>query len=153
MAIISIKLQSPTIELPVKAKDASGTRDNLLVGFKRYPIEEAQDKLDNIQILLEGADRVKSLQSAELDTFITNEVVYIKQAKLDLDENGKVREFTIADTRQVKPIADLWENGDECLSVLLKMYLSSAPYRLALILASQKALMNNDYSADELKNL
>ncbi len=153
MAIqIAIKLQTPTIELPVKAKDASGAKDTILVGFKRYPIEEAQAKLDTLQSLLDSADKVKSLESTELDNFITNEIVYIKQIKLDLNENGKSRELAIADTRQVKPIADLWETGDECLSVLLKMYLSSAPYRLALILAGQKALLNNDYSQDELKN-
>ena len=149
---IAIKLQTPTIELPVKAKDASGAKDVITVGFKRYPIEEAQAKLDLLQDLLDSADKTKSLESNELDTFITNEIVYIKQIKLELDDNGKARELAIPDTRQAKPIADLWETGDECLSVLLKMYLSSAPYRLALILAGQKALLNNDYTQDELKN-
>ena len=149
---IAIKLQTPTIELPVKAKDASGAKDTILVGFKRYPIDEAQVKLDLVQDLLDSADKAKNLESTELDTFLTNEIVYIKQIKLDIDENGKPRELSIPDTRQAKPIADLWENGDECLSVLLKMYLSSAPYRLALILAGQKALYNNDYSQEELKN-
>ena len=153
MAIkLCIKLQTPTIELKVSAKDAAGTKDSILVGFKRYELGESQEKLTSMQVLLEEVQDVASLNSTLLDSFLKEEIVYIKQAKLDLEENGVTKELSISDTRTVKPIADLWGNGDECLGALLEMYLSSSPYRLALILAAQKALLNNDYSEAELKN-
>jgi hypothetical protein len=147
-----IKLQTPTIELPVRAKDAAGTKDSMLVGFKRYELTQSQEKLNTLQELLKEAESANSLNSTLLDSFIKDEIVYIKQAKLDLADNGVSKELIVSDTRTVKPIADLWGTGEECLSVLLEMYLSSAPYRLALILATQKALLNNDYSEAEVKN-
>ena len=41
---LSVKLQSPTIEILVKAKDASGATDSIVVGFKRYEAKEAKVK-------------------------------------------------------------------------------------------------------------
>jgi len=155
MAIkINIRLQSPTIELPIKAQDASGAKDSLVVGFKRYEITEAQNKLDKLQEILSESQDAGSLNSTALDTFVKAEIVYIKQAKLELydDETKTTKDLVIADTRTSKPNESLWVDADSCLDVLTSMYLSSAPWRLSLILAAQKALLNSDYSGAEVKN-
>lgn len=152
-AKLFIKLQTPTIELKVSAKDAAGTKDSFVAGFKRYELATAQTKLEQLQEIFESVSKGTSLDSKELNTFIKNEIVFLKQIKLDLaDENGSSKELSIADTRTVKPNEGLWESADECLAVLLDMYLGSAPYRLSLITALQKALLNNDYSEAEVKN-
>ena len=148
-----IKLQTPTIELKVSAKDASGAKDNFLVGFKRYELKETDAKLKTLQEIMEDATSGDSLVQIELDKFIKNEIVYLKQIRLDLvDEKGNPKEFTVQDTRSVKPYETLWESPDECLAVLLDLYLASAPYRVSLISSLYKALMNNDYSEAEAKN-
>lgn len=147
-----IKLQTPTIELTVKAKDVSGAKESIIVGFNRYEVKESQDKLTKLQELLAEANDNPTLTT--LDNFIKNEVVYIKQAKLELadSETGRSSDLVIADTRIAKPNDSLWVTPDECLAVLLDLYLSSSPWRLSLILALQKALFNNDYSDAEIKN-
>jgi hypothetical protein len=148
-----IKLQTPTIELKVSAKDAAGNKDSFTVGFKRYDLATAQVKLEQLQNIFEAVSKETALDSKELNTFIKNEIVFLKQLKLDLeDENGNSKELSVADTRTVKPNESLWETADECLAVLLDMYLGSAPYRLSLITALQKALLNSDYSEAEVKN-
>lgn len=148
-----IKLQTPTIELLVKAKDVSGAKESMLVGFKRYETITAQEKLTTLQDLLADA-QANNLNSSSLDKFIKEEIVYIKQAKLELyDEVSKAtKDLLIQDTRTAKPNDGLWETSEQCLDVLLDLYLSSAPWRLSLILMGQKALLNNDYSEAEVKN-
>ncbi len=149
---IFAKLQTPVIELKVSAKDAAGNKDSILVGFKRYEVKQGQDKLILLQEHLNSAHADSSIDSQALDTFVKSEIVYIKQAKLDLEEDGKAKELIIQDTRTTKPIAGLWDDSDGALDVLTNLYLCSSPYRLALILATQKALFNSDYSEAETKN-
>ena len=151
-AKLFIKLQTPTIELKVSAKDAAGIKDSFIVGFKRYELAAAQSKLEQLQDIFTSISKDSSMESKELNSFIKNEIVFLKQLKLDLaDDNGSSKELAITDTRTVKPNEGLWESADECLAVLLDMYLSSAPYRLSLITALQKALLNNDYSEAEVR--
>jgi hypothetical protein len=145
-----VKLQTPTIELKVSAKDASGATDALLVGFKRYELTESQEKLNKLLELMKAKE--DSTDISDVDTFIKDEIVYIKQSKLSIEEDGKEKELTIPDTRTAKPVAGLWETGLEALDVLTSLYLASNPYRLALIIALQKALFNSDLSEGEAKN-
>lgn len=150
-----VKLQTPTIELPVKVKDSSGAKDSILAGFKRYPIHESQAKLDTLSELIR-AESDEEADHSEINKMVKSELVYLKQIKLDLEEDGRAKELAIPDTKSVKPHAGLWETSDECLAVLLDLYLNSAPYRLALILTMQKAFINSDFSAykdAQVKNL
>lgn len=153
-----VKLQTPTIELKVSAKDASGNKDSLLVGFKRYELDAAQAKMETVSKILKTDEKDEqgnpvAPDSKEVNDFLKGEIVYLKQLKLDLvDDAGNTKELAIADTRTVKPNEGLWESADECLAVLLDMYLSSAPYRLSLITSMYKALFNGDYSDAEAKN-
>jgi hypothetical protein len=156
MKQLYVKLSTPIIELSVKSKDASGTKDSMLVGFKRYKVEDSQKQLKQLQHLLEA--QVESIQdtdeieTTELDLYIASQIVYIKQANLVYIEDGKETTLQIPDTRKAKPIADLWEGSDECLSVLVDLYLSSSPTRSALTSSLQHALVNSDFDNGELKN-
>jgi hypothetical protein len=176
---IYVKLQKPTIEMVVKATDASGTSDRLVVGFKRYDNKEATLKLQELQKIQNelyahamkdlaeqykhlGEDAPKSetpLLSKEqaelaLKNFVCNEIVYLKDIQnLTLqDESGKEIELKVADTRTAKPNEPLWGTSEECLSVLVDLYFDSNPYRGSLIQAQQKALANVDLKDGEIKN-
>lgn len=146
-----VKLQTPTIELKVEAKDVSGSKEYINIGFKRYEIKEAEAKIEQLKTVSED---FKNLDTNEVIKFIKNEVVYIKQAKVELfdDELNLPKDLVISDTRTVKPNEGLWGTPDECLAVLLDLYLASAPWRLSLIIALQQALINVDYKEAELKN-
>lgn len=149
MAIkLTVKLQRPTIELVVKAKDSAGDKDSFKAGFKRYTYAETQTKFKELQAISleanEGDDKS--------DDLIKNEIVYLKDVKLEIEENGVTKDLHVADTRTAKPIPTLWETSEECLAVLLDVFLNSAPYRVGLLEASTKALINNDYSSAEVKN-
>jgi len=157
MKQLYVRLQTPVIELTVKAKDSSGANDKIVVGFKRYNLEEAEKQLKEFQEVIE--QQLEDMQegtaiSEEVNSFIKDKVVYIKQAKLEIydTEADKTVELVIPDTRKAKPNEDFWESPDECLDALLDLYLSAAPWRSSLITALQKALLNMDYEAEQLKN-
>lgn|SRR5574343_207476 len=181
MAQIYLRLQTPTIELTVKAKDAAGNKDQLKVGFKRYPLEEADKKnklLKEIQndiyihSMLEIQEEYKALGESKeevkipdpkfskeeaiskLTKFLKEEIVYLKDVNglVTIDENGKEKEFSVADTRTAKPVEPLWGTPEECLSVLVDSFLESAPYKGSFISAQQKALVNADFQDGEIKN-
>jgi len=153
---LCIKLQAPTIELKVQAKDVSGAKDSMLVGFKRYEIKESQERIEKLQELLKATEGTVSNDPSmiALDNYVKSEIVYLKNVNLDLvdEATGKSNALSIQDTRSAKPNDSLWGSADECLVVLLDLYLSSAPWRLSLILAAQKALFNADYSEEAAKN-
>lgn len=141
---LNLKLQTPTVELKVVAKDPSGAIDTILVGFKRYHYNEAKDKFE----ALTTADAETSI-----DAVLKEEIVYIKQMKLSLeDEEGKSKDLTIVDTRTQKPVEFLWGSPEECLSVLVDSLLDSTPYRNSLIEAMNKALLNMHLGDDSVKN-
>lgn len=141
---INLKLQTPTIELKIVAKDPSGASDTILVGFKRYHFDEAKAKFEAL-----GAAESETLT----DSILKEEIVYIKQMKLSLeDEEGKAKDLVIVDTRNQKPVEFLWESPEECLSVLVDVLLNSAPYRNSLIDAMIKALLNMKVGDDVAKN-
>ncbi len=155
MKQLYVKLQTPIIELPVKAKDSSGAKDSIVIGFKRYKIEESEKLLQDFQELLKNQLEAGEVSdSTEANTFIKSMVVYIKQAKPVIydSETEKEVELSIMDTRKAKPNEGLWEDADSCLDALLELYLSSAPWRSSLINAMTKALLNVNYEEESLKN-
>lgn len=174
-----VKLQTPSIELPVKAKDPSGLKDSIIVGFKREDQKKSSTTLDTFSKLsdtylrmllgqpLEGEateanknteEYSQEEQDAAVDaisSIISSNILYIKQANLVLEDDvtGVETTLIIPDTRKAKPNEDLWETPSECLAALLDMYLSSAPWRSSLLTAFQKSLLNIDYEDEKLKNL
>lgn len=137
-----VKLQTPTIELKVEAKDASGITGAIKVGFKRYTIEELQKKFEN---------PTKLENETDLD-FLTKEIIYIKDATLEVYDNGVyVEDLVIKDSREAEP-NEFFQEPKEALAVLLGYYLNSSPWKNALLKSYQEALFNTNFAEGELKN-
>jgi hypothetical protein len=175
---IYVKLQSPSVELKVQAQDCSGAKDNIVVGFKRYDIVKSKERADELQKLqtqlylntlvdLNKQYKLANIEQTTLTTspeiseeealskinsFIKDEILYIKDISLTVEDNGTVRELKIADTRTAKSNEPLWVSPEDCLSVLVDSFLESAPYRGSLIQAQQKALANTELKDGEIKN-
>lgn len=151
MGKLYVKLQSPTIELKVTAKDVSGAISSMLVGFKRYEAKEGDVKINELQeVLIDYAK--EDTTSDDLDSFIKDEIVYLKKVELDLEDGDKVTTLHIPDTRRAKPNETFWGSSEECLSVLVDLFLASQPWKVSLMSSQQKALMNNDYGDALAKN-
>ena len=145
-----VRLQNPTIELIVEAKDGSGEVAKLTVGYKRYEVEESGEKLKALSKLFENQDE-NSLAS---DDFLRNEILYLKHVLVDVfdEETGKKdSEIKIPDTRSAVPNS-FWGTAEECLSVLVDHYLSSAPWKEALYSGLFKALSNRSFEEGKVKN-
>jgi len=150
-----VKLQTPVIELKVTAKDISGTKDSIIVGFKRYPVSEAQVKIAELQdIWKDLSESSDTPDTKRFDNFLRNQIVYIKgfEGETQDSTDGTVKKLSVADTRTVKPIETLWDTPEECLVVLLDNFLECAPIRVSLQTALSQALVNADYSDAETKN-
>lgn len=173
-----VKLQTPTIELGVTAKDSSGLVDKLTVGFKRperkvadalyeqfadlsdiyvkqllgQPLGEKGTKEN--QFTVEYTLEEKEGITEQISAMILNSIVYLKEAKVLVvdDEKGSESYLTIPDTRKAKPNEDFWEDKAGCLAALLDMYLDASPWRSSLTSAYQKSLLNVDTSEAKRKN-
>lgn len=155
MSKLYVRLQQPTIELTIKAKDSAGNKDSIIVGFKRYEVDKATKELGKLQELFTEQLDVPGdeIDTTDIDNFIISNIEYIRQANLVLiNEDGRESNLSIIDTRKAKPVAERWENEVECLAALLELYLSSAPWRSALTDAVQKALVNKEYDEGLVKN-
>ena len=173
-----VRLQTPTIELKVEAKDAAGLKDSILVGFNREDTKGSAETLENfskvsdkyLRMLMsqplegEATEENKDTEEyskeeifeveADITSILKDNIKYIKSATLELedDETGKSSSLSISDSRKAKPNEDLWGTPDECLVALLDLYLSSSPWRTSILSAFQKALMNIDFEDGKLKN-
>jgi hypothetical protein len=150
---IKLKLQTPTIELNIVAKDASGNSESIKIGFKRYSVEATREKFKALQLIQDTISN-DSTGSPELDAFVTDEIVYIKGATITIEDSaaGTERVVVISDTRTAKPIETLWGDSEECKDLLTSVYLTSAPYRVSILDNMQKAFLNNDYKEASSKN-
>lgn len=150
---IGLRLQAPSIELPVIARDASGATETIILGFKRYDVEDTRKKF---KALSEIHERITddNPDPTELDAFVREEILYVKKANIEVTDNetGATRNISVPDSRVVKPVEALWESSEECVSLLLSAYLTSAPYRVSILGALSKAFLNNDYAEGSAKN-
>jgi hypothetical protein len=147
-----VKLQTPTLELTIQAKDGGGTAGTVIAGFKRYPSEQGEVKLKEFQELLGRSDDVGK---AAITAFLSSEIVYLKKAPITVEdtETGLIKDIVVKDTRDaVKPNETLWDSPKECLDVLLEMFLDSNPWRVSLIEGVLKSLTNMDFNNDSAKN-
>lgn len=141
-----VKLQTPSVEIRVESKpDASGEISAITVGFKRYPIDKIESILEEFKSA--GSDENKAID------FIKSQIIYIKNASLDVYEDDKfVETLVIDDTRDAKPFDSFWETGAEALAVLSSYYLNSTPWKGQITDSFMKALINTDYKEAEIKN-
>lgn len=65
--------------------------------------------------------------------FYKSQILFIKRASLEIeDEKGKSKDLVIADTRTAEPVDSLWSSSDECLVVLLDVYMQNLTIRESL---------------------
>lgn len=156
-----VKLQTPSIELTVEGIDGGGRKASVLVGFRRFEIAEASDKLEELEALrkevqdqIEAGTKDKELDTSGLDKFLASNVLYfLNEELLTVDENGKQGKLKIKDSRLAPPEEDFWETPEECKEVILGMYLNSLAWRTGFSLKLQDALVNTQISDDQIKNL
>ena len=148
---LKLKLQSPTIELLVKARDASGNTDSFKIGFKRYEVEKTREKFKELTDINQRITE-DNPSTEELDAFVIAEVIYVKGLAVDIEDKGIEKTINVADSRTAKPIETLWADEIECKDLLTSAALTSAPYRVAILEAMQKAFLNNDYSEAKVGN-
>lgn len=85
--------------------------------------------------------------------FYKEQILYIKNATLTIEEAGEVKDLVIADTREAKPIESLWATPDECLAALLGMYLDEPAFRDSLQKSITEAVFNTNFGEAKTKNL
>jgi len=153
MAKLIIEMQEPSVEIPVYSKDASGVSKKIIVGFKRYETLAGESRMTDYERIV-AAPGFEMLDSAELDTFIKEEILYLKKVELPLrdEETNKVTVMKIADTRKVKALETLWADPAECLDVLLDAYFLWSSWRVSFISAVQAALVDMSFEENSRKN-
>lgn len=152
MTKLYVQLQSPSIELKVTAKDPAGIKSSMTVGFKRYESKEGAEKLEELKDLYQDQVSAGTSDTEDLFEFFSNEILYLKQAPLVIEVDGKPKPLVIQDTRKAKPLEEVWETPEECLDALLALFLRSSPWLSSLSQAINKALSNLELGADSLKN-
>jgi hypothetical protein len=168
-----LQLQTPTVELTVTGKDASGAAVDIAAGINRYEIEDAQEKFEQFNTInKELADveadvaagnivdktYLKTLRSetaSKITEFLKNEVVYLKKVQLMEETSPGIYQKgpLIPDTRTWKDDS-LWkEKHTSCLDFLLDMLLASSVWRGQLISAVFSAFANTKLGKEaEAKN-
>lgn len=142
-----LALQTPTVLLDVKVRDAAGKTDHLQVEFKRYPITEANKHLAEFDKIAEANQQVLEAtkdggsiwessvvnDATDVKDFVKKHIVDFKNVK-GTDESGKV-----VKVNSVKAQGDLEPYFD--------MLWASFPYRDALRTATLQAIQNTSSNA------
>ena len=92
--------------------------------------EDIENEVSRLQANIDSVIESQKIDSVK---FINENVLYIKNASLLLQDGEFTKDLTITDTRDVKPVASLWESPEECLAALLELYLDNASFKDALI--------------------
>ena len=157
-----LALQTPTVELTVNGTDPAGKQAHILVGFKRYELDEAQERMDVFSDKNKPVNELTKLEEegVEIDRsswreasktvkesmseMLREEIVYFRNVQLFEPVVGKPTEFKkgplIVDSRTFKDEAVL--GGKSCLDFLLDMHLASGLWRSALLSGMLSAINN-----------
>jgi hypothetical protein len=112
------------------------------ISLTEEQVEEQKLELQNeIEVLRTYLDK------QHID-FHKKQVLFLKNIKLSLDGE----DINIPDTREVKPIASLWDTPSECLDALLDIYLEDRFYKDALITAIFDAVFGTNLEGERAKN-
>lgn len=166
---LSIKAVKPFTELTL---NVAGISKPIVVGVKSYPFDELlqvrdrmtsileSSKLEQINAILEKlstegdktseefySERAELLeqqkaiqenQEEALLTFYKDQIVFLRNIEVTIED----KDLSIKDTRDVTPIESLWENGEDCLAVLLNTFLNYVPFRDSLFTKLTQAIFN-----------
>lgn len=136
-----VKLQTPSVELPLTVRDAGGKEATLHVGFRRYDIKDMEAKVAEWQ------------KYDDMDKVLEKEIIYFLNAEVEIEEDNEISSYIVKDTR-VEPKNDgLWNNEKECLALLLSKYMNSLPWKNGMFELFNKTLTNMDSTREaELGN-
>lgn len=135
MKKLYIALATPSVELPIKAKQIDGSTSKCLVAFKRYSEEEALSKLTEANTLTETLISKTSKEQREgIIKFMKNEILYMKNVDLFEEVELGIPVFykTIEDSRTEKD-AELLGDYSNCLDFLLDLLFAAPPWSSALM--------------------
>lgn len=179
MATFKIKLSEPFSEQKVTSAIGNKT---LILGIKAYSASEISDNLEYFNTELRekynlselyhkylSSDKNPELWTAEIQRefeqaaanslkdqmeWLKQQVLFIKAFTFPIqDEEGKVTNYTVKDSREVTPLDSLWETPDECLAVLLDSLLDEPIFRESILKAIQDGVFRTDIKAAvEAKN-
>lgn len=152
--VFYIQSQVPVAELPVVSeKDAEGKTQTIQVGFRRHDADVAATLLEKFSGKApDGSDH--TISDDEVKALLKDEIIFIKKgAVVAFDEEDtaflKPEVIKVEDTRTAKAVESFWDSKEECLSVLVDMYLASTPWKGSLISAYIQSLVNIDIAAKE----
>lgn len=92
--------------------------------------EEFYNERDNLQNQIDSLIRSQSKANLE---FYKSHIAFIKNASLETEEDGVIKDIIIADSAKAVKIESLWDTPEECLAVLLDLYFLNIPIRDSLI--------------------
>jgi uncharacterized small protein (DUF1192 family) len=120
----------------------------------QYSTELSDSEIDEkVALLQEKIEQVLESQRQKLKTFYKAQVTYIKNASLSLkDSDGSVKDIIVKDTREATPLESLWESSEECLAVLLDMYLGSPSFRDSLQKKITSTVFGTNFEDARVKN-
>lgn len=116
--------------------------------------DEDTSRLDK-EALMEEMKKALMQKEADIISFLCKFVVYIQDASLQgIDEvTGQEKTIAVPDTRTVQPFESLWESAEECLVVLLDVYLQYSPFRDSFFNEfSQTIFSSSDLVKAKIKN-
>lgn len=152
MTTLTLMVQEPSVELTITSNDGSAKQKSLLVGFKRYPREEAEARIKEYEAIVNAPD-FDINKSPELDDFIKSEVMYMKGLSVPYqDTEGNEKTIRVMDTRKAAKLETLWDTPEQCLAVLLDAYFQWSSWRVSFISAVQTALADLDFKEAQRKN-
>lgn len=127
-----VKLQTPTVEMPITTMDAAGTETTMFVGFKRYDLTEIVERIAQWELLESIEDLVKA------------EIIYIREVAVEIhdDTSDKITPYIIKDTRTEKKIDGLWDTSEECYTIVIDKLFNSPPCKTAIINTFNSIFLN-----------
>ena len=143
MKKLYVASQAPFVEITTSSTDKS---KDIIIGFKKYSLTALQSKFETLA----------ALDEASLETQLRSEILYLKNASVseyDDETYELIQEINIPDTRKVTPLEDFWKDKDECLAVLLDIYLDSSLWKSSFYDAYNRSLTSDlSFEEAQIKN-
>lgn len=112
--------------------------------------EEIDEK---VAALEQKIEQTLETQRVKLKNFYKEQITFIKNASLTIkDSDGKTSDILVKDSREATPLESLWEGPEDCLAVLLDMYLGSPSFRDSLQKKITSTIFGTSFDEAKTKN-
>ena len=150
-----IALGTPSVELPLKAKQLDGSISKCIAAFKRYDEQGAIAKRTEAEALIEKLSTLSvAEQNKGLAEFLKKEIIYLKNVDIfEETELGKPVLYKTVEDSRTESDPELLGDYKNCLDFLLDMLLAAPPWSSALIKTFYSLHYNLNLGEDaEVKN-